>query len=350
MSVPQHPTPLTGKARQCKGRGGAMRVLDQRCAGLDVHQGTVVACVLVTQPSGRVQRALRTFGTMTADLVALSAWLREAQVEQVAMESTGVYWWPVYNILEEGGHRPLVVNPQHTKALPGRKTDVRDSEWLADLLRHGLVRGSFIPPAAIRHLRALTRYRATLVQQRAQEVTRLQKVLESANIKLAVVATDILGVNGRSMLRALAAGEDDPAALADLARGKLIKKLEALRQALEGRVQPHHRLLIRATLQHTSYLAQAISALDEAVCLLRTSPAIGAAAAAAIVAEIGSARSQFRSAKHLAAWAGLCPGTRQSGGKRLSGKITHGAVWLRGILGEVAWAAIRKKGTPFGAR
>jgi transposase len=267
----------------------------------------------------------------------------------------------VYNILEEGGHTLLVVNPQHTKALPGRKTDVRDSEWLADLLRHGLLRGSFIPPAHLRALREVTRYRKTLVQERAQEITRLQKVLESANIKLAVVATDILGVSGRAMLEALANGQDDADLLAGLARGKLLKKLEALRLALEGRVKPHHRRLIRAMLQHIGYLAQAIAELDEEIAaalvplepaarLLRTIPAIGRTAAAAILAEIGADMGRFMSAKHLASWAGICPGNRQSGGKRLSGTITHGNVWLRGILGEVAWAAIRKKGSSFGAR
>jgi len=338
-----------------------MQVLYARCAGLDVHQETVVACVLVTRPLGKVQRQVRTFRTMTADLVALSKWLCEQQVEQVAMESTGVFWWPIYNILEEGGHSLLLVNPQHTKALPGRKTDVKDSEWLADLLRHGLLRGSFIPPATIRELREVTRYRKTLVQERAQESTRLQKVLESANIKLAVVATDILGVSGQAMLHALADGEDDAAALANLARGKLIKKLDALRAALEGRVKPHHRLLIRAILRHISYLTSTIDHLDAEIAaalaplegtalLLRTIPAIGPTAAAAILAEIGTDMSRFPSAKHLASWAGLCPGNRQSGGKRLSGVTTHGNVWLRGILGEVAWAAIRKKGTSFGAR
>src|SRR5262245_34062609 len=188
-----------------------MRVLHHRCAGLDVHKETVVACVLATQPDGSARSEVRTFGTMTADLTALSAWLHERRVERVVLESTGVFWWPVFTILEEGGHAVVLVNPQHVKAVPGRKTDVADSAWLADRLRHGLLRASFIPPAPIRELREVLRYRTTLVRARAQEVNRLQQVLESANLKLAAVATDVLGGSGRQMLEALARGEEDPA-------------------------------------------------------------------------------------------------------------------------------------------
>jgi transposase len=338
-----------------------MQVVYSRCAGLDVHKASVVACVLVTAATGRTSKEVRTFRTMTADLEALSAWLREAQVEQVVLESTGVYWWPVFNILEEQGLSVVLVNAQHVKSLPGRKTDVRDSEWLADLLRHGLVQASFIPPAAIRQLRELTRYRKAQVQQRTAEVNRLQKVLESANIKLAAVASDVLGVSGRQMLRALAQGEEDAGVLAELAQGRLRHKLEALQQALVGRVKPHHRLLIQTIMAHILFLEQAVEALDAEVAsavapfaaplqLLRTIPGIREVAAAAILAEIGTDMSRFGSAKHLASWAGLCPGNRQSGGRRLSGKSTQGNKWLRGILGEVAWAAIREKGTSFGAR
>jgi transposase len=340
-----------------------MDVMYERCAGLDVHKKTVVACVLVTQSAwkGKVHKQVRTFSTLTEDLVRLGGWLREQGVEQVALESTGVYWWPVFTILEEAGLAVILVNPHHIKAVPGRKTDVKDSEWLADLVRHGLVRASFIPEAAIRHLRELTRYRKVQVRERAAEINRLQKVLESANIKLAAVASDVLGASGRLMLAALAAGEEDPDVLADLAKGKLRDKLVQLRQALEGRVLPHHRVLIRQIMDHILYLEAAIGRLDAEVAkatapfapqvtLLRTLPGVSSVAAPAILAEIGVDMGRFASAKHLASWAGVCPGNRQSGGKRLSGKTTHGNVWLRAILGEVAWAAIKQEGTSFGAR
>jgi transposase len=338
-----------------------MQVVLERCAGLDVHKRSVVACVLRSREDGTVEEQVRTFGTMTVDLEALSRWLGERQVEQVALESTGVFWWPVFNVLEEAGLAMLLVNPHHVKAVPGRKTDVADSKWLADLLRHGLLQPSFIPPASIRQLRELTRYRKALVRERTQEVNRLQKVLESANIKLAAVATDILGVSGRRMLTALADGEEDPEVLADLAKGQLRKKLEVLGRALEGRVQPHHRVLIRSILQHISFLEGAIEELEAEVgralapfqhqmVLLQSIPGVSRTAAATIIAEIGTDMSRFASSGHLASWAGVCPGNRQSGGKRLSGKTTNGNVWLRGLLGEVAWAAVRQRDTAFGAR
>ena len=333
-----------------------MQVVHPRCCGIDVHKRSVVACVLLTQPDGTVQRKTSTFGTMTADLLALHDWLASHGITHIAMESTGVYWRPVYNLLEDEGRTILLVNPQHMRAVPGRKTDVKDSEWLADLLRHGLLTGSFIPPAPIRELRELTRYRKTLVQQRAQEVNRVQKTLEGANVKLAAVATDVLGVSGRAMLAALLDGQDDPEALAELARGRLRAKLPELRQALQGRVKPHHRILLAQMLAHIDFLEAAIADLhaeieqalcpfDEAVELLQTIPGIGPVAAAAIVAEIGVDMSRFPSARHLASWAGVCPGNKQSGGKRLSGRTTQGNVWLRGMLGEVAWSIARSKGT-----
>lgn len=272
-----------------------------------------------------------------------------------------VYWKPVYNVLEEDERTLLLVNAQHIKAVPGRKTDVKDSEWLADLLRHGLLQPSFIPPAPIRALRDLTRYRKTLVEGRTAEVNRLQKVLESANLKLSVVASDILGASGRDMLAALADGEDDAEVLAELARGRLRAKLPDLRRALEGRVQPHHRTLIAQILAHIDFLegalaqlrdaiAQLLPPVTEALTLLQTVPGIKGQAAAAIVAEIGTDMSRFPSAKHLASWAGVCPGNKQSGGKRLSGRITAGNRWLRAVLGEVAWAAIRTKDSYFQAQ
>jgi transposase len=317
--------------------------------------------VLVTQDDGTVVEEVRTVSTMIADLAALSAWLGERQVASVALESSGVYWWPVFNLLEEEGHQVVLVNAQHMRAIPGHKTDIADSKWLADLLRHGLLRASFIPPAAIRALRDVLRYRATLVRQRTQGINRLQKVLEGANIKLAAVASDILGTSGRQMLEALAAGEEDAQVLAELAQRRLRAKLPALRQALEGRVKHHHRVPIGAILAHVDFLEHEIAALDQEVqrnlvpftremTLLQTLPGVHQTAAATLIAEIGVDMSRFASAQHLASWAGVCPGNRQSGGKRLSSRITPGNGWLRGLLAQVAWAAVRTKGTAFGAR
>jgi transposase len=325
-----------------------MQLVHERCAGLDIHKKTVVACVLLTQSDGAVKREVRTFSTMTADLLALGDWLAAHQVEQVAMESTGIYWRPVFNLLEEG-RTIVLVNAQHMKAVPGRKTDVKDSEWIADLWRHGLLRSSFIPPQPVRALRDLTRYRKTLIQERTQEANRLQKVLETANVKLSSVATDVLGVSGRRILEALIGGEQEADALAELAKGRLRAKLPALRRALEGRVQTHHRILLTQILSHIEYLesslaqlqvaiAERLEVFEEAVALVQTIPGMGRASAATIVAEIGADMSRFPSAKHLASWAGICPGNRQSGGKRLSGHITKGNTWLRAVLGEVAWA------------
>jgi transposase len=338
-----------------------MQVLYQRCAGLDVHKKTVVACVLTSTATGTARQEVKTFGTMTRDLEALSAWLVAAGVEQVALESTGVYWWPVFNIIEEAGLAVTLVNPQHTKGQPGRKTDVGDAVWLADLLRHGLVRASFIPPAEIRALRELTRYRATQVRARAKEVNQLLKTLESANLKLAAVATDPVGVSGRQMLAAVAAGEEDPEALAQMAKAGLRNKLDALEHAFVGRVKPHHRVLIRASLDHLRFLERTIEQLDQEVeralapfavqlAALDAVPGIGKVAAAAIVAEIGVDMGRFPTDAHLASWAGLCPGNKQSGGRRLSSATTKGNVWLRRILGEVAWAAIHERGSVFRAR
>jgi len=338
-----------------------MEVVYRRCAGLDVHKKTVVACVLTSTNTGKPTQEVRTFGTMTRDLEALSAWLVAQQVEQVALESTGVFWFPVFNLLEEAGLPVTLVNPRHTKQVPGRKTDVGDAAWLADLLRHGLVRASFIPPAEIRALRELTRYRATQVRARATEVNHLLKTLESANLKLAAVATDPMGVSGRAMLAAVAAGEDDPEALAQLAKAGLRKKLDELEQAFIGRVKPHHRVLIQASLDLLRFLERSIEQLDQEVeraldpfaaqrAALDAVPGIDSVAAAAIIAEIGVDMDRFPSAAHLASWAGVCPGNKQSGGKRLSSATTKGNVWLRRILGEVAWAAIHDRHSIFRAR
>jgi transposase len=338
-----------------------VEIVHARCCGLDVHKKSVVACVLITQPDGQVRRHVRTFKTMTVDLLALSDWLNHLGVTQVALESTGVYWRPVFNVLEDDARTLLLVNPQHMRAVPGKKTDVRDSEWLADLLRHGLLRASFIPPAPVRAVRELTRYRKTLVQQRADEANRLQKTLEGANLKLAAVASDVLGVSGRAMLAALIDGERDPDVLADLARGVLRAKLPQLRQALLGKVQPHHVVLISRILAHVEFLEDAIAQVQEQIerCLtsfeeplqlLQTIPGVGAVAAAAILAEIGTDMSRFPSAGHLASWAGLCPTNKESAGKRLKGPMNRGNVWLRGIMGEVAWASVKRHATYFSAQ
>jgi len=330
-----------------------MQIVHPRCCGIDVHKKDVKACAMLTHPDGTATSQVRTFSTMTDGLLALADWLGALDIRQVAMESTGVYWRPVYNILE-ADCAVILVNAQHIKAVPGRKTDVKDSEWLADLLRHGLLQPSFIPPAPIRELRDLTRYRKTLIGERAQEANRLQKVLETANIKLAMVATDVLGVSGRQMLAALLGGEQDAEALAELARGRLREKLPQLRRALVGRVQPYHRILIERILAHIDFLEESIATLQreidrcllpfaQAVALLVTIPGVSAHAAATLIAEIGTEMAQFPSAKHLASWAGVCPGNRESGGKRRSGKPTAGNRWVKAVLGEVAWSVSRTR-------
>src|SRR5215471_8705668 len=332
-----------------------MQVMHERCCGLDVHKKTVVACVLVTPADGRVERTIRTFGTMTGDLLNLADWLDQFGVTHVVLESTGVFWRPVFNILEEG-RTIILVNPQHLKIVPGRKTDVKDAEWLADLLRHGLLKPSFIPPAPVRELRELTRYRKTLVQARTDEINRLQKALEGANLKLTLVVSDVLGVSARSMLAALLSGEQDPSILAELARGRLRTKLAALRRALDGRVKPHHLVLIGQTLAHIDFLEESIGQVQQAIeqCLgsftaavelLQTIPGIGEVVATALVAEIGTDISRFPSAKHLASWVGVCPGNKESGGKRLSGRTTKGNVWVRGMLAEAVWSIAQHRGT-----
>jgi transposase len=331
-----------------------MEVLHVRCAGLDVHKRSVVACLLLTQPDGSVQREVRTFGTMTADLLALSDWLDAWGIAVVALESTGVFWRPVFNLLEEG-HEIVLVNPQHMKAVPGRKTDVKDAAWLADLLRHGLLQPSFIPPAPIRALRELVRYRRTLVQERVRGVNRIQKVLELANIKLAAVASEVLGTSGRAMLDALLAGQTDPAALAELARGRLRAKLPALRLALAGRLQPHQCVLLQQMLAHVDFLETSLAQLQveidrhlvpcaEAMALAQTLPGVGPTAAAGLIAELGTDMGIFPSHRHLASWAGVCPGNKQSGGKRLQARSRPGNPRLKALLCEVAQAIAHTTG------
>lgn len=337
-----------------------MEVLYPRCCGLDVHKDSVVACVLVTPTSGRAGKEVRTFGTTTAQIEALGGWLAEAAVTHVAMESTGVYWIPLWNLLE-ARFTLLLVNAQHVKAVPGRKTDVADAEWLADLLRHGLLRASFVPPQAQRERRELTRYRTELVAARTAEVNRLQQTLEGANLKLGSVATDVMGVSGRAILAALVAGETDPARLADLVVGKLRTKRPELEQALAGRVSDHHRLLLRHHLTHIDGLDAQLAELDAAIAArladqaevldrLDEIPGVGRRTAEVLAAELGTDMARFPSAAHCASWAGLCPGQHQSAGKRKSGKTRTGNRALRVALTEAAKAAGRTKHGALGQR
>jgi transposase len=337
-----------------------MQVLYPCCSGLDIHKKFVVACVLTTNAEGQVQKESRTFSTMTQDLLALLDWLQAAGCTHIAMESTGSYWRPVYNLLE-GQFTLLVGNAYHMKTVPGRKTDVKDAEWIADLLRHGLIRGSFIPAPAQRQLRDLTRYRTHLVEERARLTNRLQTVLEDANVKLASVVTDIRGVSARAILAALIAGETDPVVLAELARGRMRSKREVLAQAVVGRFTPHHAFLITEHLSQLDYLEEAVERVSAEIAqrladeqaaleLLDTIPGVGQRAAEIILAEIGTDMARFPSAKHLASWAGLCPGNKESGGKRLSGKTRKGNPWLRQVLIEVAHAASKTKDTYLSAQ
>ena len=332
-----------------------MDVIYERCCGLDVHKTSVVACLLISHPQGETERAIRTFGTMTGDLLELADWLAAAGCTHVAMESTGVYWKPIWNLLEET-FELLLVNPRHIKAVPGRKTDVADAEWIADLLRHGLLQGSYVPDRPQRELRELTRYRSALVRERTAEANRLQKTLEGANVKLAAVATDILGKSGREILQALVAGTEDAAALAQLARGRLREKLPQLERALVGRVAPHQRFMLAEQLAHVDFLdgaiarvseeiAERLRPVEEAVERLDTIPGVGRYMAEALLAEIGTDMSRFPTAGHLASWAGMCPGNHESAGKRRSGKTRKGSPWLRTLLVQAAHAGARKKGT-----
>lgn len=330
-----------------------MRIVYERCCGLDVHKQVIWACLLVLEANGELRKEMRKFGTMTEDLLALLDWLQQAGCTHVAMESTGVYWKPIYNILE--GHlQVVVVNGQHLKGVPGRKTDVRDAEWLAECFQLGLLRASFIPPAPVRELRDLTRYRTSLIRERARTANRLQKVLEDANIKLASVATDIQGVSAWAMLQAIVAGNTDAEALADLAKGLLRKKRPQLVAALAGRVKPHHRFLIAEQLSQIEYLEEAIQRInleveerlrpfELQVKRLDSIPGISRQIAEVLLAEIGWDMSRFPTDKHLASWAGICPGNNESAGKRRNGKTRKGSRWLRHALIEAAHGAARTK-------
>ena len=323
-----------------------MDVVYARCCGLDIHKKLVVACLITPGQGTAAQKEIRTFGTMTDDLLALGDWLAGAGCTHVAMESTSVYWKPIYNLLE-GTFELLLVNARHIKAVPGRKTDVRDCEWIADLLRHGLLRPSFVPDREQRELRDLTRYRLALVRERSSETNRLAKTLEGANIKLGSVATDILGKSGREILTELAAGATDPAALADLARGKLRAKLPELERALVGRFGAHHRFLVAQQLGHIDYLDEVIAHLsaeiaervrpfEDELVRLDAIHGVGRMTAEVIVAELGTDMRRFPSDRHAASWAALCPGNHESAGKRTSGKTRKGNRYLRSALVEAA--------------
>ena len=359
-----------------------MRVIYERVAGLDVHKKTVVACRMRLTEEKRVEWEKKTFGTMTVDLLKLNDWLNEWQVEQVTIESTADYWKPVFNILEDG-FETVLVNAQHVKKVPGRKTDASDAEWLAELMLHGLLRASFIPPKPQRVLRELTRYRTTLVRERARVVNRVEKLLESTNIKLSSVVTDVMGVSAKAMLSELAAGATDPQALAGLAKGRLRNKMKYLEAALSGTVDEHHRFILAQQLGHIDFLDEQIEAMSRqisqhleqmgqpqsddddpsrsseaeqplswsaAVELLDTIPGVDRRTAEIVLAEIGLDMSQFPTADDLTSWAGFAPGNHQSGGKRYSGRTTKGNRPIGAALNQAAWAASRTKDTFLKAR
>ena len=368
-----------------------MQVTYPCCAGLDVHKKTVVACRMKAQGSKSVRREVKTFSTMTGQLLALSDWLSEWGCTHVAMESTGEYWKPIFNVLE-ANFSVFLVNAKHVKRVPGRKTDVQDAEWLADLLQHGLLKASFIPPPRQRDLRDLTRYRTTLVQERTRVINRVQKALEGANIKLSSVASDTLGVSGRAILKGLIEGQEDPAALAGLAKGRLRNKKADLQQALTGFFRPHHRFLLRQLLGHIDFLEAQLSEVSnqitqlieamgvppkdlqppsegsskpahsqatasskpvqdppllpsQAVDLWDTIPGVNQTVAQVMVAEIGVDMSRFPTHQHVASWVGLAPGNNESAGKHQSGRTTKGNPALRLALIQAAWAASRTKNT-----
>ncbi|HET9564678.1 MAG TPA: IS110 family transposase, partial [Mycobacterium sp.] len=339
-----------------------MEVVVERCAGLDVGKDEVVGCVRTPARSGRGRRSeLRTFLTFTSGLEELADWLTANGVVQVVMEATGQYWKPIWYLLEDRGFELQLVNAKHVKMVPGRKTDLADAAWLAELLEHGLLRSSFVPPAAIRELRDLTRYRKRLIQTHTAETQRVQKVLEDAGIKLDSVASDVLGVSGRLMLRALVRGEDDPDVLAELAKGTLRNKIPQLREALRGQFKEHHALMLRVILDHVDYLESAIARLDgeidrvmvpfsHARDRLDTIPGIGKRAAECIIAEIGIDMGRFPTAAHLASWAGVCPGNNITGGKRRSSPTNHGHRWLGEILNQSATAASHARDTYLAAQ
>lgn len=347
-----------------------MDLVLERCAGIDIGKDEVVACVRTPGPGGRGRsKQTRTFQSFTGDLEAMADWFAGEGVTEVAMEATGSYWKPVWYVLEDRAFELKLVNAHHLKILPGRKSDILDAEWIAELLEHGLLRGSFVPPRVIRELRDLTRYRKRLVQTHTQETQRIQKTLEDAGIKLGSVASHVMGVSGRAMLRALINGERNPEVLAELAKGKLRNKIPDLQRALRGRFGQHHALLIGMSLDHIDHLETTMTRLDTEIDTmfasninevgvpfdrardhLDTIPGVAKRAAEAILAEIGVDMSRFPTAGHLASWAGVAPGNNITGGKRRSGRTTNGDVWLGDTLNQCAWAAARTRDTYLSAQ
>jgi len=346
-----------------------MDLIYRSCAGLDVHKKSVQACVRQVSAGGQVHTETRLFGTMTRDILALGDWLAQWQVTHVAMESTGVFWKPIWNLLE-GRFELVLCNAREVKQVPGRKTDVKDCQWLAQLMQYGLLKASFVPSRPLRELRDLTRQRVQLVNEHTATANRLQKVLEDANVKLSSVATDVLGVSGRDMIRALIAGEEDPARIADLARRRLRNKLPELTAALEGTVDDHHRWLLQMYYEHLTHLEEMIARFEaridemlqepalnaacsggdvlpfpDAVRLLTTIPGVDECLAEAILAETGTDMSRFPGPDNLCSWTGICPGNNESAGKRHSGRTTKGNRWLRRALTQAAWAASHTKDT-----
>jgi transposase len=335
-----------------------MEVVHPRCCGIDVHKATVCACISI-KDNGTVEKQKRRFETTTAELRNLAAWLRQWNVTAVAMEATGVYWKPVWDNLEDE-FELLLVNPQHLKSIPGKKTDFKDGERIADLLQHGLLRGSFVPPKPIRDLRDLTRARASFAQERSRIVNRIEKTLEGPNLKLGLVASDVVGVSGRAMLEAIIQGEADPVKLAEMAKGTLRKKIPQLRLVLEGKITAHHRFMLRQWLDALDFTDGKIATLDKEIMdnarpfdpTVQTwmqVPGLRRVNAFSLLAEIGADLGQFPTAAHLASWAAICPGNRESAGKQSSGKTCHGNPWLRRTLCEAAWAAARTKNSYFHA-
>jgi transposase len=337
-----------------------MKAIVEKCCGLDVHKRTIVACLLVGKPEEEPRKTVRTFSTMTRGLLECRDWLEEEGCTHVAMESSGVYWKPVFNILEDS-MEVILTNAKDIKNLPGRKTDVRDCEWIAELLRYGLIKGSFIPPRPIRELRDLTRYRRKLIQLRSSELNRIDKILEDANIKLSSVVSNLNGLSVQNMIHHLIKGDMSPEEIAELARGRLRKKVTELEKALEGHLRGHHRLILKLSVQMIASYDEAIDKLNHEIDKriepyreeferLQSIPGVKKKTAECIIAEIGVDMSRFPSHAHISSWAGVSPGNNESAGKRYSGRVTHGNKWLKGALTEAAWAASKAKGTYLQAR
>lgn len=330
-----------------------MEVIYKNCCGLDVHKSVIVACILNDS-----KKEIKSFGAMTSDILELVDWIKMNDCEAVAMESTGVYWKPIYNLFEAENIKTLVVNAKHMKAVPGRKTDVKDSEWIADLLKHGLLRGSFIPSRNQRELCELVRYRKSIIEERSREVTRIQKILEGANIKLSSVATDVLGVSGRKMLHSIIDGVTDPKLLASLAVDHLKKKTTELERSLNGLIKHHQKMLLSIQLKHIDFLDKHIEDISneidkrlkeeqEIIELIDELPGLGKRSAEYIISEIGTDMSRFPTANHLSSWAGLCPGNNESADKKKSTKTREGNKSLRGTLVECARACLHNKDSYF---